>query len=148
MNLQIAQVYFLQDHRRLAINKGQSVNDEVIIEMFKKDIKDDHNNKPRTKLYKQEVLTAMKKSWPELYSADIAKISRKDCNEWAARYSKEYSPTRYNGALGIGAPHLRDCGRTWLPCGQSSQVCGSPPGEAEGIASAVAGAISGNGQPH
>ena len=92
---------FLQDHRRLAVNKGQSVNGEAIIEMFKKEIEDDHNNKPRTKLYKQEVLTALKKSWPELYSTDIAKINQKDCNEWAARYGKEYSPTRYNGALGI-----------------------------------------------
>ena len=92
---------FLQDHRRLAVNKGQSVNGEVIIEMFKKEIEDDHNNKPRTKLYKQEVLTALKKSWPELYSTDIAKLNQRDCNEWAARYGKEYSPTRYNGALGI-----------------------------------------------
>ena len=56
---------FLQDHRRLAINKGESVNGEVIIEMFKKEIEDDHNNKPRTKLYKEEFLTALKKSWPE-----------------------------------------------------------------------------------
>jgi integrase len=92
---------FLQDHRRLAVNKGQSVNGEVIIEMFRKEIEDDHNNKPRTKLYKREVLTALKKSWPELYSTDIARISRKDCNEWAARYSKDYSATRFNGALGI-----------------------------------------------
>jgi hypothetical protein len=81
---------FLQDHRRLAVNKGQSVNGEVIIEMFKKEIEDDHNNKPRTKLYKQEVLTALKKSWPELYTTDIAKINQKGCNEWAARYGKEY----------------------------------------------------------
>jgi integrase len=92
---------FLQDHRRLAINKGESVLGEVIIEMFKNEIEDDHNNKPRTKLYKREILTALNKSWPELYSADIAKISRKDCNEWAAGYGKKYSPTRYNGALGI-----------------------------------------------
>ena len=80
---------FLQDRRRLAINKGESVLGEVIIEMFRKEIEDNHNNKPRTKLYKREVLTALKKSWPELYSADIAKTSRKDCNEWAARYGKE-----------------------------------------------------------
>jgi integrase len=92
---------FLQDHRRLAINKGESVLGEVIIEMFKQEIESDHNNKPRTKLYKQEVLTALKKAWPELYSKDIAKISKKDCNEWAAEYGKQYSPTRYNGALGI-----------------------------------------------
>jgi hypothetical protein len=29
--------------------------------MLKKEIEDDHNNKPRTKLYKQEVFTALKK---------------------------------------------------------------------------------------
>ena len=81
---------FLQDHRRLAVNKGQSVNGEVIIEMFKTEIEDDHKNKPRTKLYKREVLTALKKSWPDLYWKDIAKISQKDCNDWATRYGKEY----------------------------------------------------------
>ena len=92
---------FLHDHRWLAANKGQSVKGEVIIEMFKREIEDDHNNKPRTKLYKQEVLMALKKSWPELYSTDIAKITRKDCKEWATRYGKDYSATRFNGALGV-----------------------------------------------
>jgi hypothetical protein len=62
---------FLQDHRRLAVNKGQSVNGEVIIEMFRKEIEDDQNNRPRTKLYKQEVLTALKKWWPGLYCANL-----------------------------------------------------------------------------
>jgi integrase len=47
------------------------------------------------------VLIALKKTWPDLYSTDISKISRKDCNEWAARYGKEYSATRFNGALGV-----------------------------------------------
>jgi integrase len=46
-------------------------------------------------------LIALKKTWPELFASDIAKVSQKDCNEWAARYGKDYSPTRYNGALGI-----------------------------------------------
>ncbi|MGH7939720.1 MAG: hypothetical protein ACREFR_01440 [Limisphaerales bacterium] len=92
---------FLQNHRRLAVNKGQSVKGEVIIEIFRKEIEDDQNNKPRTKLYKQEVLIALKKTWPELYSSDIARVTQKDCNEWAARHGKDYSPTRFNGALGI-----------------------------------------------
>jgi integrase len=91
---------FLQDHRRLAINKGEPVKGEVIIGMFKREIEDGHNNKPRTKLYKQEILTALEKIWPELYSTDIGKISRKHCNDWAARHGKNYSATRFNGALG------------------------------------------------
>jgi hypothetical protein len=90
-----------------AVNKGQSVNDEVIIEMFRKEIEDDHNNKPRTKLYKEEALTALKKSWPELYLTGIARISRKDCDNWAARYGKEYSATRFKGASGVVAEFLR-----------------------------------------
>jgi integrase len=92
---------FLQDYRRLAINKGPSVKGEVIVEIFRKEIEDDPNNQPRTKLYKQEVLTALKKTWPELYSSEIARISQKDCNDWAARHGSGYSPTRFNGALGI-----------------------------------------------
>jgi integrase len=92
---------FLQDYRRLAINKGPSVKGEVIIELFRKEIEDDANNQPRTKLYKREVLIALKKTWPELYSSEIARISQKDCNDWAARHGKDYSPTRFNGALGI-----------------------------------------------
>jgi integrase len=92
---------FLQDHRRLAINKGESVKGEVIIGILKKEIENDHNNKPRTKLYKEEVLTALEKTWPELYSTDIAKITQNDCNAWAALHGKEYSPTRFNGALGV-----------------------------------------------
>lgn len=83
------------------MNKGRSVKGEVIIEMLKKEIDGDHNNKPRTKLYKQEALIALKKTWPELYSTDIAKITRKDRNEWAARYGKSYSTARFNGALDV-----------------------------------------------
>jgi hypothetical protein len=82
----------LQDYRRLAINKGQSVKGEVIIELFRKEIEDDANNQPRTKLYKREVLIALKKSWSELYSSEIARISQRDCNDWAARHGKELQP--------------------------------------------------------
>jgi hypothetical protein len=66
---------FLQDHRRLAINKGQSVKGEVIIEMCKNEIKDNHNNKPRTKLYKQEVLIALATRCIEA-GVDIPAVSR------------------------------------------------------------------------
>lgn len=36
-----------------------------------------------------------------MYSTDIAKISQKDCNDWAACHGKDYSATRFNGALGV-----------------------------------------------
>ena len=58
----------LQDYRRLAINKGESVKAEVLVEIFRKEIEDDPDKQPRTKLYKQEVLIALKKTWPGLHS--------------------------------------------------------------------------------
>ena|SRR2546427_4206712 len=68
---------FLQDHRRLAINSGEPVNGEVIIEIFRKEIEEDHTNKPRTTLYKQETLIGLKKSWPGLVSTHIAKTTHR-----------------------------------------------------------------------
>jgi hypothetical protein len=90
---------FLPDCRRMAINKGESVKGDVVIGIF--GIEDDATDQPRTKLYNREVLIALKKTWPELYSTEIARISQKDCNDWAVRHSKDYTPTRFNGALGI-----------------------------------------------
>jgi hypothetical protein len=138
---------FLQDYRRLAINKGQSVKGEVIIELFSKEIEDDANNQPRTKLYKREVLIALKKTWPELYSSEIARISQKDCNDWAAR-RQGLQPHAIQRRIRHPAPNFRHRGGTWLPGGQSSQVRGLAAGEAEGIASAVPGTISGDGRAH
>lgn len=65
---------FLQDHRRLAVNKGQSVNGEVIIEMFKKEIEYDHNNKSRTKLYKVEI-SLLPQSRSNILSGDMPSSS-------------------------------------------------------------------------
>jgi len=36
-----------------------------------------------------------------LFLTDIAKITQKDCREWVARHSQDYSATRLNGALGV-----------------------------------------------
>lgn len=77
------------------------MNGEVIVEMFKAGIEKEHNNKPNTKPYKREVLIALKKTWSELYSTDISRVSQKDCLEWAVRYGEDYSSTRFNGASGI-----------------------------------------------
>ena len=91
---------FLKDHRRFTTNKT-AIKGEVIAELFRREIDSDHKNTERTKLYKREILIALKKSWPEFYETDVARISQKDCRDWAARYASEYSPSRFNGALQI-----------------------------------------------
>jgi len=53
----------------------------VIVEIFRKEIDNDHHNNERTKLYKWEILIALKKPWPGLFDTDIARVSQKDCIE-------------------------------------------------------------------
>jgi integrase len=91
---------FLKDHRRFTTNKA-TIKGEMIVELFRKEIEDDHRNTPRTKLYKREILIALKKAWPDFFDTDIARLTQKDCREWAARYGRDYSPSRFNGALQI-----------------------------------------------
>ena len=91
---------FVKDHRRFTTN-GPAVKGEAIVELYRKEIDDDHRNTPRTKLYKRENLVALKKAWPRFFDTDIARISQKDCREWAARYGGKYSPSRFNGSLQI-----------------------------------------------
>ena len=57
--------------------------------------------KPTSKLYRREVIASIAKSWPGIETFDVRRISANDCNSWAAKYSNQYSATRYNGALGV-----------------------------------------------
>jgi hypothetical protein len=92
---------FLKEHRRFGVSKNDAVKGEVIVQLYRKEVENDHNARPTTKLYKRETLIALKKTWPDLFEMDIARLTQKDCREWTARYTKNYSPTRFNGALNI-----------------------------------------------
>ena len=49
--------------------------------------------------YRLQTLRALKKSWPELASMDVRKVSFEDCEKWANSYFKQVSPTRFNNTL-------------------------------------------------
>ena len=57
--------------------------------------------KPRSKKYRQEMLVAILKSWPAVEVLDVRKITQADCRAWSLRFGNDYSPSRYNSALGI-----------------------------------------------
>ena len=57
--------------------------------------------KPSTKHYRNETLISILKTWPGVKSRDVRQISPADCNTWAAKFSNQYSATRYNGAIGV-----------------------------------------------
>jgi integrase len=57
--------------------------------------------KPRTKAYDEQQSAALFKTWPGLRDLDIRKISREQCEEWAARFAEEYAPSAYNHTISI-----------------------------------------------
>jgi integrase len=71
------------------------------VQIFKTQTEDSKLLKPSAKLYRAEAVTSILKSWPELESLDVRKISASDCNSWAAKFSNQYSGTRFNGAVGV-----------------------------------------------
>jgi hypothetical protein len=71
----------VKDHRRFSTNKVSTVKGEVIIELYRKEVENDHQNKPATKLYKAETLIALRKTWPDLFDTDISRLTQKDCRE-------------------------------------------------------------------
>lgn len=57
--------------------------------------------KSRSKDYRKEVIETIFKTWPGIENRDVRQISAAQCETWAAKLSGKYSPTRYNGILGI-----------------------------------------------
>jgi len=51
--------------------------------------------------YHAERLKAPLKSWPELKSTELRKITKTDCLNWAARFGQRASPTAFNHAVSI-----------------------------------------------
>ena len=57
--------------------------------------------KPKSKIYRTEAIDSIKKSWPGIETRDVRQISVTQCETWAAKLSGNYSPSRYNGVLGV-----------------------------------------------
>jgi integrase len=68
---------------------------------------DDVTIKPTTRHYWNQIFVALLKSWPGLRDREIRRITKTDCNEWARKFGKVASPTRYNNTL-AGLRHVFD----------------------------------------
>jgi len=68
---------------------------------------DDVTIKASTRHYWKQVFIALLKSWPGLADREIRRITKTDCNEWARRFRKIASSTRYNNTL-AGLRHVLD----------------------------------------
>jgi integrase len=70
------------------------------LETYRERLKGDHSLKERSKTYREERITALLKSWPDLAQADVARISKADCLAWVARYGRAASPSAFNNTVG------------------------------------------------
>jgi integrase len=57
--------------------------------------------KPAGKRYHAEVINSILNSWPNVEALDVRRISANDCNSWAAKFSSQYSASRFNGTVGV-----------------------------------------------
>jgi len=69
--------------------------------------------KPRTRTYYEERIAALLKSWPELKDTTIRKISQRECEQWADKFSQDTSPSVYNHTISI----LRQTLQIGVECG-------------------------------
>jgi integrase len=71
------------------------------LQIYKERLEKNAEIKLNTKRYQEELLIALDKSWPELKSLDIRKITEADCLNWRSNFVAHYSPTRVNGAISL-----------------------------------------------
>jgi integrase len=57
--------------------------------------------KSRTREYWREILNSLLKSWPDLADTEVRKVTEAACREWAARFAKKGSATRYNNSISL-----------------------------------------------
>ena len=57
--------------------------------------------KRRTRKYWREILAALLKSWPSLGETEIRRLTSTSCRDWAMRYAKGASATRFNASISL-----------------------------------------------
>ncbi|HZE58799.1 MAG TPA: site-specific integrase [Chthoniobacterales bacterium] len=96
---------FLKEHREQSAQKIDPANAKMIFseaaELHKQRLAQDVSLKKRTREYWNEVLAALLKSWPALHQTEVRKITPAACREWAAKYAKGSSATRFNNTIAI-----------------------------------------------
>lgn len=97
---------YLREHReRVRTNGNGQVSAKMTFgeaaAVHLQNLNDNLSIKPRTRDYWRECLVALQKSWAGLSESEIRKITPNRCKEWARRYRKAVSPTRYNNTVSV-----------------------------------------------
>ena len=74
-------------------------------------VEQDVSLKPNSKKYWRDTLAALLRSWPELASLPVRKITTAQCGAWAASYAGKTSASRFNNTIGL-LRHIFDVARS------------------------------------
>jgi len=61
--------------------------------------------KASTQRYWEQIFTATRKSWPELWDRELRRVAENECDSWARRFVRKTSPQRFNNAI-AGLRHV------------------------------------------
>jgi integrase len=102
---------FLKEHRERRSNGNGEVSAKMTfgeaLKIHQQNQADDVTIKPTTRHYWKQIFVALLKSWPGLADREIRRTTKADCKEWARRFRKIASSTRYNNTL-AGLRHVFD----------------------------------------
>jgi integrase len=102
---------FLRDHREKQVAASSSAAAKITfaetLKLHQQNQADDVTIKPSTRHYWNQIFAALLKSWPGLAGRELRRITKKDCQDWARRFRKTASPTRYNNTI-AGLRHVFD----------------------------------------
>jgi integrase len=96
----------LEKAERQAVESKVSVADGRMtggqaMDILKERVGGDASLKPRTKVYYQQRIAALTKSWPGFRDLELRRITKSDCLNWAAQVGAKSSPTAFNHTISI-----------------------------------------------
>ena len=100
---------FLKQHRERLDTRASESSPKMTfgeaLKIHQRNQTDDVTIKASTRRYWNQIFAALLRAWPGLESREIRRITRTDCTEWARKFRKTASPTRYNNTL-AGLRHV------------------------------------------
>src|ERR1051326_6047171 len=87
------------EHRDSAFSGKMTFSD--CLEIYRQRLASDPDFKPKTKVYYEERIIALLKSWPGLKEQDVRKVTKSDCLTWAAKFRSSASPSAFNHTISL-----------------------------------------------
>jgi len=87
------------EHRDVMASGRMSFGD--CLNAYRQRLQTDPYFKPKTKIYYEERITALLKSWPGLEGEDVRKITKTECLDWAAKFRTATSASAFNHTISL-----------------------------------------------